>query len=55
MAVAKFYGDPPDIFTKLSWNEARIFAGEKVGVPQIRQARGRLKTGRPRQTDQFAA
>lgn len=23
MAVAKFYGDPPDIFTKLSWNEAR--------------------------------
>jgi hypothetical protein len=27
--------------------ESRIIAGERVGAPEIRKARGALKTGRP--------
>jgi hypothetical protein len=28
--------------------EARILAGEPIGAPQIRRARGKLRSGRPR-------
>ena len=34
--------------------EASIIAGKRIGAPEIRRARGRLKSGRPKQTDQPA-
>ncbi len=34
--------------------EARILAGQRIGAPQIRRARGQLKPGRPKRADQPA-
>jgi hypothetical protein len=34
--------------------EANIIAGKRIGAPEIRRARGRLKSGRPKRADQPA-